>query len=549
MRTAVALIPAAAVLGFVFAFRFLSFTGFPNDHFVYVARAQQILLGAWPVRDFVDPGFLGMYAASAAALTVFGHNLLGEALLVFGGFAVAAALSYGLARAAAGSFVVAIVAVVLQALAYPRSYSYPKLVLHAVAIALCWHYLARPTLARRVGLAALVAVSFLFRPDYGVVIGLVTLFAVVWAETGPVRARIRAAFQLAAATAVCMIPWMVFVQSAVGLVTHLRSVLEFTGAKADVGRIGWPPFPIQLRPDPGLASRLDHEAFLYYAFLLLPVVGAIVVFRRGAAAARMPDASGRLWVVIILALCTHATLLRDPLHNRLADVAVPQTILGAWLFTAAWRAAPPVRLPVRLGLRAAAVAMVWVLALSVVRLGNAREQFGHIPILRPDAVRDRAATVLWALRDIDGSAGVPRTERTTLGPFVAYLRACTEPDDRVMYVGYAPETYFFAHRPFAAGQVVFEGSYYTSPKDQELMLARLRREQAAVIALPDEYVANFRQVFSGIDSYLRARYVRVGNIDLPGDRRGDVFLDRARAHRGVYEPLGWPCLSDGSSRT
>ncbi|MBI3049593.1 MAG: hypothetical protein HYY76_14915 [Acidobacteria bacterium] len=124
-------VPAVAIGAAGFAFRFLSYTGFPNDHFVYVARAQQMLLGAWPTRDFVDPGFLLMYVASAAGLIVFGHNLLGEASIVFGGFAAAAALSYPLARAAAGSASVALSAVALQALAYPRSYSYPKLFLAA----------------------------------------------------------------------------------------------------------------------------------------------------------------------------------------------------------------------------------------------------------------------------------------------------------------------------------------------------------------------------------------------------------------------------------
>jgi hypothetical protein len=60
-----------------------------------------MLLGAWPVRDFVDPGFPLMYLTSAAGLTLIGHNPLGEAIIVFGGFAAAAALSYGLERAVA----------------------------------------------------------------------------------------------------------------------------------------------------------------------------------------------------------------------------------------------------------------------------------------------------------------------------------------------------------------------------------------------------------------------------------------------------------------
>jgi hypothetical protein len=540
-------IPATAILFAVFAFRFLTFTGFPNDHFVYVARAQQMLLGAWPVRDFVDPGFPLMYVASATMLTIFGHNLLGEAILVFGGFAAAAALSYGLARAAAGSAAVALFAVALQALAYPRSYSYPKLLLHAVAVALCWTYLARPTRARRLGLAALVAVAALFRPDHGVVIGLAALLAVVWAARGPARARAKAALVFAATAAAFLLPWVAFVQGTAGLAAHLRSALEFVGTKTDVGRIGWPAFPIDVSWGPGLLVALDHEAFLYYAFLLLPLAGAVVLLRRGAAAggclAPMPDASGRLWIVIMLAVWANATLLRDPLHNRLADVGVPQTILAAWLFPAAWRGLRAARLPARVALRAGAVAIVWMLALSVARLGNTWEQFGHIPILRPEAVADRAGRVAWALRDVDASAGVPRAEHVPLAPFIAYLRECTAPDDRVMYAGYAPETYFLARRGFAAGQVVFEGRYYSSPEAQALMLRRLRREQVPVVALADENAADFRKTFGEVAAHIDANYVRTGTIELPGDRPGDVFVDRRRASAGVYEPLGWPCFA------
>lgn len=632
--------PAAAVLAAVFAFRFLSYTGFPNDHFVYLARAQQMLLGAWPVRDFVDPGFLLMYLASVAGLTVFGHNLLGEALIVFGAFAAAAAVSYRLSRAAAGSAMVAAFAVALQALAYPRSYSYPKPILHALAIALCWKYLAQPTPARRVGLAGLVAVSSLFRPDHGLVIGLAALFAVVWADDRPAPARAKAAFRFAAATAAFLLPWIVVVQSTAGLAAYARSATEFVGTKAEVGRMGWPSFRIDVseglwtpgpvsapepavihvrwKPDVTDAARIEHErnlgltmiehhegrtwryhaerspdrarvivsdaavedtaglerlrvgvferammriaplrgsigpglpigqnteAFLYYTFLLLPVAGAVVLFVRGAAAAPMPHASGRLLVVIILAVCVNATLLRDPLRNRLADVAVPQTILAAWLFSAAWRAARGSRLPSRVALRTAVATVVCLLTLSVVVLGQTREQFDRIGSLRPGALAERGAAVTRALRDIPASWGVPSAEPLAPAPLIAYLQECTEPEDRFSYFGYAPETYFFAGRGFAGGQLVFFGSYYTSPEEQDLMLSRLRREQVPVIALPEQNAAEFRRAFSAIAAYIDANYVRAGSIDLPGDRRGDVLLDRRRVPVRVYAPLGWPCFA------
>lgn len=531
-------IAAAAVFAAVFAYRFLSYTGFPNDHFVYLARAQQMLLGAWPVRDFVDPGFPLMYLTSASGLTLFGHNLLGEAVIVFGGFAAAAAMSFGLVRAVAGSTVVAAFAVTLQALAYPRSYSYPKLPLHALAIALCWAYLARPTRARRAGLAALVAVAALFRPDHGIVIALASLVAILWADSRPAPARAKTALGFAATAAAFVLPWFIFLQNTTGLAAYARSVIGFTSTKADVGRMGWPSFRLD-----ALVTGQNAEAFLYYLFVLLPFVGAVVLLRRGTAAAPMPDAAGRLWTVIILAACVNATLLRNPLSNRLGDVAVPQTILAAWLLPAAWRTLRASRPPGRLALRTGVAAVVALLTLSVVEFGDTADRLDSIGPLRPGALARRAATVTRALRDIDTFFGIPTETPLAPLPLVTYLRACTQPDDRVMYVGYAPETYFFARRGFAAGQVVFEGTYYTSPEEQALMLSRLRREQAPVIAMPDENAADFRDKLDAVAAYIDANYARAGTIDLPGDRRGDVFLDRRRASAGVYAPLGWPCFA------
>src|SRR5262245_9156690 len=75
------------------AWRFLTFSGFNNDHYIYLAGAQQMVLGEWPVRDFVDPGWPLMYAVSAAARALFGRELWVELALVSGAFALGAAFT------------------------------------------------------------------------------------------------------------------------------------------------------------------------------------------------------------------------------------------------------------------------------------------------------------------------------------------------------------------------------------------------------------------------------------------------------------------------
>ena len=51
----------------VFAWRYLSFEEYGNDHFVHLSQAQQMVRGALPVRDFAERGLPLMTAASAAA--------------------------------------------------------------------------------------------------------------------------------------------------------------------------------------------------------------------------------------------------------------------------------------------------------------------------------------------------------------------------------------------------------------------------------------------------------------------------------------------------
>ena len=58
---------AAAMFVVTVVWRFLTFTGFTNDHYAHLALAQQLLLGDRPIRDFSDPGWPLAYVLSAAA--------------------------------------------------------------------------------------------------------------------------------------------------------------------------------------------------------------------------------------------------------------------------------------------------------------------------------------------------------------------------------------------------------------------------------------------------------------------------------------------------
>ena len=89
------------------AWRFLTFTGFTNDHYAHLALAQQWLLGDRPVRDFTDPGWPLTYLLSAAAWRVAGDAMWVEWALAATALAIAAACTVIAAHRLSGSLTIA----------------------------------------------------------------------------------------------------------------------------------------------------------------------------------------------------------------------------------------------------------------------------------------------------------------------------------------------------------------------------------------------------------------------------------------------------------
>ena len=127
---------AAASIGVfiaTFVWRFLTFTGFSNDHYAHLALAQQILLGERPIRDFSDPGWPLTYVISAAAWYLMGDTMAIEWAIVTTGFAVGAAFTVVAAHRLSGSLTAAIFLAALELVIFPRTYSYPKMLVSATA--------------------------------------------------------------------------------------------------------------------------------------------------------------------------------------------------------------------------------------------------------------------------------------------------------------------------------------------------------------------------------------------------------------------------------
>jgi hypothetical protein len=95
--------------------------------------------------------------------------------------------------------------------------------------------------------------------------------------------------------------------------------------------------------DGGLANSLP---FLFRLCWVMPVVGTVLLVRGEAAVVSlMRDQASKMAMVIALAVTVNIGFVRSPVAARLPDVAVPHTILGAWLLAALWRGSAADRWP------------------------------------------------------------------------------------------------------------------------------------------------------------------------------------------------------------
>jgi len=213
-----------------------------NDDFLHVVLARQILAGDWPVRDFFDLGTWLSYGISATSQVIFGHRLLAEAMVVAVMLAVSTYLVFRLAHELTGSTIAAVLAAVLLIVAGPRDYSYPKVIVYAVAATLWWWYVREPSVRRILAFGAWVAAAFYWRGDHGVYVAAILALAVVAAH-GISRTSVMRVVQAGALAFALVTPVLVMIAATVGF----GSVLQSTTAVMDAQHTdthSWPRWPM-----------------------------------------------------------------------------------------------------------------------------------------------------------------------------------------------------------------------------------------------------------------------------------------------------------------
>jgi hypothetical protein len=518
---------SAIAIAFVVAagFRFLGLrNGFPNDHFVHLAGAQQILLGDWPTRDFVDPGLPLMFGLSAAAQRLLGSTLFAEGVLVALAFGAGAAFTVAAVARLTGSALLGLLAAAFELAVFPRTYGYPKILIYGAAIWLFGRYAARPSAVWRWALVGLVAVAFLFRHDHGLFVFAGGLLAVMLAP--PDGAGVRRGLAFAVASLAVVLPYLLFVQVHTGLWAYLQTGIEFSQREAAREGHVW--------PNPFLPGA--HEARLLYLFHLLPVVAAGVLLVRRRAPEVLQLLSHVLPIVVV-ALLVNAAFLRDPLSTRVPDAVVPAAVLGAWLLAQAWRATRARGLMV-------AVATVVALAMgrSTLAVGHTAEEIDRAGLMTgyrqvPERFRERRAQLV----DRFSESQMPSAAIGALVPFFRYLARCTAPGDRILNLGYLPDLPVFARRGFAGG-LSFFGAYPSSDERERLVLERLGRQVVPLAVLDSDFTTEFERRFPHVAAHVRARYRQVADIEVRDDLHVRILANTGLASSARDTETGFPCF-------
>jgi len=535
---------AVAVVAFVYRFNSLdgSLGGFTNDQFAHLMRAEMLLHGEQPLRDFADAELRGAWPALSYALPawsqqLFGRTLLAEAYLTVGAIALAHALVFLLALDLAKRWSVALLATGLAIAMEPRLYGYPKVLMLALGAVAIRSMTLNPS-AWRLGLAAVTtAVATLFRHDCGVYVAVGFIAALIArdAPAWPVVGRRIGLY--AGLTALCLLPSAVWVQVYEGIPSYVRNTLATAALEA--GRT-----ELQLPSLASLAS-LNGEGLVvltYYAFwAVMGVAAAVIAWRALAlpASPLTPEDRGFAWGLLAMAVVSNVFLLRDGLNGRFGDAVIPVAVLAAWCTGAARAITQPSAR--RLATLLPLFLLLFMFAASLV--------FGRVErTLADSGLIDSPQTVARQFASIrEGLLRLPPVDWSDVdakGTLVAarYVAECTSPDDYLLVAAELPEIPVFARRRFAAGQGTVALGFYNSPKDQRRALARLASQSVPIIlANAGRFEPDFVYTYPLLARHVADHYREAGTI-VAGDLQLLVFVENGRTPRRVDPHLGLPCF-------
>jgi hypothetical protein len=642
---------ATTIAVFAFGYRFFSLE-LTNDDYLFFAIGRQIQhFGDWPVRDLAEEGDPLHNVVSAVLQSVFGYSLAGEAFFDLAMLSLAAAVTFLLAAAVSESMAIGIAVTILVVLFAARLYDYPKAVMLAVGLWLCFRYIDRPSRLRAALMGIATGVAFLFRHDFGAYLGLASL-AVLVAQVVTRSVATAGIGAYAAALAVSVIPFLAYVEIHGGVRAYVAMVSGFIQREVgrdrdphpamafDLSRPLWeqaPGFPVKVRwagefdasvrsdierryaledgrqedgrtwtytlrdqrPDnlraivldphiedtanidrtvatviqesavqrirralrrppavaiaPGVFTLNNAVAWLYYLFISLPYVAVAALGLARLRGKAVPTVWMKVVTTALVAAAAAPLWLRGNLYrsSRLADLAVPAAVLGAFLLARGFQ--PRGRRFVTICLVTTALACYFVTAGSIVSFAQVKRGVDDALVAFDGGTRH--AEIERRLTEL--LASPPSLEwvsrETGMRGAVEYLRNCTAPDDRVFVYGFYPQLLFFSGRGSAADRMVILRGFFTRPEEQQRTIDAIGRSHPPVVLIDVNAAGRpdggrlIDATLPLIDRYLSQRYVSAGvtSFGASTDAEFHVLVDKQRVPTGTYRPFLLPCFVPG----
>lgn len=307
----------------------------------------------------------------------------------------------------------------------------------------------------------------------------------------------------------------------------------------------------QIELAPGVFTRRNAVAWLYYLFRGLPLLALGMLAARLVQHRTPIQTIETAKVVAVALLCAVAAplLLRGDLDrsDRLADVACMSVVLGAWLIASArgawtWRVVSAVALT----LTVASLYVVGGVARSVrdAKFFEGSHEFSQELASQRQGLLASPPLETWMSSDT-GVRGIVR-----------YLRACTEPDDRVFVTGFHPDVSFFSGRGIAGDRIFVLPGFWNLPEEQRRTIEVMKRTGMA-LAIVETPVGDPEPTTNGlfgrdlplVHSYVQANYRMVGRHSFGGSSGVlyNVWADKTRLPAGTFETFDLPCFRDSSA--
>ena len=478
-----------------------------NDHAGYLAMARQMVLGDLPIRDFVEQGTFLHIALSAFVQRLFGFHLLGEMGMSWLFIAFGNCLTYHLACRAAGSRLIGLGFAAVSTLLLPLPYSFPKIFVYSLGILAMWHYIDRPVPRRLALVGFSAAVALMFRVDHGAVVLISAGLVVVLHQIGrPLSMACRRVGQLIGFFVLFLLPFLIYVQSVEGVISHFRTIAAF-GLRTQLVHDESLGAPTAL--DAGIIAAQD-ETVLYELFGLIVIASMILavwmMIRDWVERRTLARDTLKLTSVVLTSLLAVPMLARGSSLHRMADIAPVVVVLGGWLCGyLTGRRERPSPGPAWAG---TIVAMGLIGALLVVPLTTGVGV--RLRALARQGVLVRSATVL---RNFAISPPLDGRATSEFHGVASYVHNCTLPSDRVFVTFYAPEIYVLSNRQFAGDQWAYFDVFRNEVRDQQHVIELVERQSVPLVLLIDERYRFFEQHWELVANHFAMHYTEIGTVD------------------------------------